>query len=464
MIELKASEIAEIVGGRLVGGDVLVTGAPAFNSNDVTVGSIFLAFQGEKLDGHNFIDEAFARGAVLALVTNESKKRCIVVNDVTLALSKLAQQVRKNLPNLTVVGITGSQGKTTAKDLLFNILKTTGNTVASTGNFNNEIGAPITLLRCDSRTKFCILEMGARHLGDIANLALITSPDVGVVLKVGSAHLGEFGSPAAIAQAKSEMISSLDPSGIAILGLYDAFTPEMKSLHNGKVLTFGETTGAVIRATDIDIREGRPHFDLITPSGRAAVGLRVIGAHQVANALAAAAVATALDISIDVIASGLSTAELKSPWRMQVVDLENLLLINDSYNASPESMAAALQTLTLFAQEQGGQSWAFIGKMNELGASSSSMHAATGTLASELGIDHLVCIAADDFAAAIGPSSQTQVHLFAKKEDALKVLTEVCAGDVILVKASRSEKFEEIALAIEDYWRTKTNNESEGAN
>jgi UDP-N-acetylmuramoyl-tripeptide--D-alanyl-D-alanine ligase len=448
MINLRASEIAKIVGGELVGDDVAVTSAPVFDSKAAKPGSIFLALKGEKADGHSYIESAFANGAVLAFVTVASTNRCIVVPDVMSALNLLAAHVREVLKDLTVIALTGSQGKTTTKDLLQHILESVGKTVAPVGNFNNELGTPITLLQCDENTKFCILEMGARHVGDIATLCKMAKPNIGMVLRVGTAHIGEFGSAEAVATAKSEMISSLEDSAIAILGQYDDFTKEMSSLHNGKLLTFGETTSADVRATDIEIREGRPHFDLVTPAGRAAVGLRIVGIHQVANALAAAAVASALGASIDLIAGALSTAEVNSKWRMQIDEFNGFVLINDAYNSSPESAEAALRTLVLFAQERGGQSWAFLGKMHELGASSRERHAGIGTLALELGIDHLICISSPEYAEAVEPNSAMSVHLFDNKEDALSLVDQMRSGDVILVKASRAEAFEVLAKEI----------------
>jgi UDP-N-acetylmuramoyl-tripeptide--D-alanyl-D-alanine ligase len=455
MIELKASEIAKIIDGQLIGSDITVTAAPVFNSNQATEGSIFLALVGEKTDGHNYISDAFARGCVLALVTKEVPERCIVVKDVLAALNSLASYVRQALPELKVIALTGSQGKTTTKDLLRHILETVAPTVAPAGNFNNELGAPITLLQCDQKTKFCILEMGARHLGDIAALCKMATPDIGVVLRVGTAHVGEFGSEELVAKAKSEMISSLSSSAVAVLGKYDPYTPAMSALHSGVTMTFGETTSADVRATDIEIREGRPHFDLVTPAGRASVALRIVGIHQVSNALAAAAIATNLNISIDLIAGALSTAELHSKWRMEISELDGLVLINDSYNASPESTEAALRTLVLFAQERGGQSWAFLGKMHELGASSLQHHSRLGTLASELGIDHLVCVASPEYAAQVNVSSAITVHLFDSKELAAELVSQMRQGDVVLVKASRAEKFEEVAESITQKWNSR---------
>jgi UDP-N-acetylmuramoyl-tripeptide--D-alanyl-D-alanine ligase len=459
MIPLQASAIAAIVGGTFHGQDLLVTEPPVLNSADAVPGSLFLAFKGENVDGHDFAADAFSHGAVVALVSKAIAGNYIIVDDVTRALGALAHHVRKELKNLSVVGITGSQGKTTTKELLASVLSQVAETVAPSGNYNNDLGAPISLLRCTEKTKFCIVEMGARHLGDIAKLVAIAEPDIGVVLKVGSAHLGEFGSVEKIAQTKSEMISSLRDSAVAILGNYDAYTPKMAELHKGKIVLFGEESKCSIRATDIEFREGRAHFDLVTPEGRSAVALRIVGLHQVANALAVAAIATELGLTLDQIAGGLSTAESNARWRMEIIELPQLLLINDSYNASPEAMSAALSTLALFAQERGGESWAFLGKMHELGESSQSDHAAIGTLAQELGIDHLVCVGAPEFAATMDKNGPTSIHLCSDKAEALVIAENVNQGDVLLIKASRSEKLEELADAISKQWRNGVSEE-----
>lgn len=456
MITLTAGEIALLVGGELhCDKDLLVSKAPIFDSRLATPGCIFLALKGDSHDGHDFAADAYRAGAMFSLTTHRIDGPCIVVKDVLEALSILATFVRKRLTNLTVIGITGSQGKTSTKDLLAHMLQVAGPTVAPGGSFNNDLGLPITLLECDERTKFCILEMGARHKGDIARLCQIARPNIGVVLTVGSAHLGEFGSVEAIAETKSELIQSLDESGTAILGSYDKYTPKMAELHNGRTILFGDSQS--IRAADIEIREGRPHFDLVTPQGRDAVGMRMIGAHHIANALAVAAVGTALDLPIELIASSLSTAESASKWRMELHELFGLLIINDAYNANPESMAAALRSLVLFAQERGGQSWAFLGKMHELGESSPAAHAAIGTLAQEIGIDHLVAIGAPEYG---NPTGEMLTHHYPSIDEALAISDYFSAGDVILVKASRSEGFEVLAEKLEGIWLDKSGVES----
>jgi UDP-N-acetylmuramoyl-tripeptide--D-alanyl-D-alanine ligase len=251
MITLRASAIAEIVDGTLVGDDVEISAPGAINSSLVEQDGIFFALVGEKADGHQYVSDAFSRGAILAITSKPVKERHILVADVSLALTSLARYVRSELTDLKVVGITGSQGKTTTKDLLRHLLSLHGKTVAPTGNYNNELGVPLTILQCDRSTRFAIIEMGARHSGDIAHLASIARPDIAVVLRVGMAHIGEFGSIETIAATKSELISSLAPTGIAILGQYDPYTRAMASLHSGRKITFGVGAEIDVRATEI---------------------------------------------------------------------------------------------------------------------------------------------------------------------------------------------------------------------
>jgi UDP-N-acetylmuramoyl-tripeptide--D-alanyl-D-alanine ligase len=459
MIAMKASEIARIIGGELHGSDAEVTERAFLSSNQCTKGSIFLAIQGESVDGHDFVADAFLHGAAIAITSKVVPEPCIVVPDVTVAIGALAAHLRSELKGLTVIGITGSQGKTTTKELLSAILSSVAPTISPQGNNNNELGVPITLLQCNAETKYCIVEMGARHQGDIAALAAIAKPEIGVVLKVAAAHLGEFGSLEIIAKTKSEMISSLSPDGIAILGQYDPMTSAMASLHAGKTITFGENPHSQIRATDIEIREGRPHFELVTPEGRSTVTLRQYGTHQIANALAAAAVAYALGLNVDQIAGALSTAEVNARWRMEVRTLDDLVIINDAYNASPDSMAAALHTLAHLSQERGGESWAFLGNMRELGESSTQAHAEIGTLASSLGVDHLVTVGAPDYAIGVADSAQMALHICRDKDEALTYIQYLNRGDVVLCKASRSDGLEEIAEKIESSWQIKLRDE-----
>ena len=454
MITLTAGEIALLVGGEaFCDKDLLVSKAPVFDSRLATPGCFFLALKGENADGHEFAAEAYRNGSMFSLTSQRIDGPCIVVKDVLEALSILAAFVRKRLDKLIVIGITGSQGKTSAKDLLTHMLGAVGPTVAPAGSFNNDLGLPITLLQCDDRTRFCILEMGARHMGDIARLCQIAKPNIGVVLTVGTAHIGEFGSREIIAKTKGELIESLGKDGVAILGTYDEFTPKMASLHQGEVILFGESADIQVRAADVEMREGRPHFDLVTPAGRDAVGMRAVGAHQVSNALAVAAVGTALSLPLELIASSLSTAEISSKWRMELHESADLLIINDAYNANPESMSAAMRALVLFAQERGGSAWAFVGKMNELGQTQAPQSAAIGALAVELGIDHLVEINAPEYGEPVGAMV---IHQRPTIESALDLVEYFAPGDVVLVKASRSQGFEVLAESLERAWKEKS--------
>ena len=454
MITLTAGEIALLVGGEVFcDKDLLVSKAPVFDSRLATPGCFFLALKGENADGHEFAADAYRNGSMFSLTSQRIDGPCIVVKDVLEALSILAAFVRKRLDKLIVIGITGSQGKTSTKDLLTHMLGAVGPTVAPAGSFNNDLGLPITLLECDDRTRFCILEMGARHMGDIARLCEIAKPNIGVVLTVGTAHIGEFGSREIIAKTKGELIESLGKDGVAILGTYDEFTPKMASLHQGEVILFGESADYEVRAADIEMREGRPHFDLVTPAGRDAVGMRAVGAHQVSNALAVAAVGTALSLPLELIASSLSTAEISSKWRMELHESADLLIINDAYNANPESMSAAMRALVLFAQERGGSAWAFVGKMNELGQTQAPQSAAVGALAVELGIDHLVEIDAPEYGEPVGAMV---IHQRPTIESALDLVEYFAPGDVVLVKASRSQGFEVLAESLERAWKEKS--------
>ena len=455
MIPLSIAKLAEITQGKInnvANPDEIIEQMPEIDSRKIDANHFFVALVGEHLDGHDYVDSAIAAGAKLAFVSRAVNAPSILVDDVTQALAEIATYVRGQLSGLKVIAITGSQGKTTTKDLAAHILQSAGETVANVGSLNNDLGVPLTLLRCKTSTRFCIVEMGARHRGDIARLMKIAQPNIGVALVVGTAHVGEFGSQAEIAKAKSEIITGLDSGATAILGTYDEFTPHMADGLNLKVLVFGEGSGCDVRAADQEFREGRAHFDLVTPQGRAAVGLQLLGMHQIAYALAAATIALSLDVPLETIAAALSTAQPASKWRMALIEESGLLLINDSYNANPESMAAALRTLALLAQERGGESWAILGKMQELGASSTALHKQIGKLASDIGIDHLVSVGTQEYLLAEEDQALVE-HYFDKNEKALEIVQHLSQGDVVLVKASRSEGFEKLASAIIESWR-----------
>lgn len=458
MIEMTLGQIAKVVGGRVINSlDSRVTSAvPVIDSRMAKEGTFFVAFDGNNNDGHEFINNAILNGAEFALVSKETQHPAILVSNVLESLTALAIHVRNQLTSLTVIGVTGSQGKTTTKDLLKHILSTQGEVVAPEASLNNEIGVPLLLLKCDLNSKYCVVEMGARHQGDIAYLANIAKPSIGLVLCVGKAHLGEFGSREVISATKSELIQSLPKNGFAILGSYDELTPHMADNLEINRVIFGEKSSCQVRAADIEVREGRAHFDLVTRDGRAPVSLQLLGLHQISNALGAAAVSTVLGVPLEVIAAALSTAEVSSKWRMEIIEKDDLLLINDSYNANPESMAAALRTLALIAQERGGLSWAFLGKMHELGASSTAEHQEIGRLVTEIGIDHLVSVGTEDYLSGITQDElaegETQLHYFSTRDEALSMVENFTKGDVVLVKASRAEELNLLTDSLLNLW------------
>ena len=461
MIALTVAEIAQIIGAHIVELDPgeVITEYPEIDSRQVVQGTFFIALPGERVDGNTYAPQAIQNGARFAITTVNLGIPSLVVENVTAALTTLAVEVRNRLKQCTFIGITGSHGKTTTKDLLGHILPILGECVVPSGSFNNEIGVPLTILRVTELTRFCVVEMGARHIGDITSLCHIAKPHIGVVLVVGSAHLGEFGSREAIAHAKAELIDALPEHGIAILGSYDSFTPHMGEASTRKRVIFGEKSTCNVRAADLEFREGLAHFDLVSDLGRAPVALRLLGAHQVSNALAAAATALELGVPIESVAAALSTAEPRSKWRMELHDEGELLIINDSYNANPESMQAALRTLVLLTQDRGGASWAILGKMQELGASEREEHLRIGRLASELGVDHLVAVGTDLYLEGLhlnrADGDEMLVHYFLTQEEALEMLDHVREGDVLLVKASRAEHLDELSEKLIANWQVR---------
>ena len=451
MIKLSAQDFASVVSGSLhdISPSQILDQDPIINSKDASAKNFFVAFKGEKFDGHDFVSEALISGAKFSLVSKSVSGPHVLVSDVGQALIDLARFVRTQLPNMKVIGITGSQGKTTTKEFLYSVLQNEGTTVATAGNFNTDIGVPLTLLRSTEATKFCILEMGARHVGDIAKLTELANPNVGVVLVVGTAHLGEFGSVEAIAKTKSELIKALSPKMTAVLGTYDQFTPKMADSLDLNTVLFGD--GQIVRAADVELHGGFAHFDLVTPAGRNSVALQVIGEHQIPNALAAAAAAFSLGVKNESIAIGLTTALLSSKWRMQIETINGIQIIHDYYNANPESMKAALKTLVMLSQESGGASWAILGKMHELGSKESSGHLEVAEFASQLGVDHLVSVAPAVYQESNNQSSDENmlIHNCSSAAAVLELVNNISTGDVILLKASRSEKFEDLAELIQ---------------
>jgi len=478
MIPLSIAEIAEIVGGRLSDIDpaeaaaTYVTGTVEFDSRALTRGGLFLALPGAVSDGHDFATDAVAAGAVAVLAARPVGTPAIVVPPVAAsdarasvlehdadgsgaavlgALARLAAAVAARLVGggLRIVGITGSSGKTSTKDLIAAVLRPLGEVVAPPGSFNNELGLPWTVLRASEQTDYLVLEMSARHLGNIAALARIAPPSIAVVLNVGTAHLGEFGSREIIAMTKGELVEAVPASGVAILNADDALVTAMAARTSARVVTVGRSPAADVRAEDVDLDElARPRFTLVTAAGRTPVRLAVHGEHQVGNALSAAAVALECGATPDQVAGALAAAAPASPHRMAVrTRPDGVTVINDAYNANPESMRTGLKALAVMSRQPGGRrrSWAVLGEMGELGEESIAEHDRIGRLAVRLDISRLVIVGTGRSVnamhqGAIMEGSWGSESVMVSDPDAALalLLSELTPGDVVLVKASNA--------------------------
>lgn len=452
MIPSTLGAVATAVDGVLDGGadpDLLVDGAVEFDSRRIAAGGLFVALPGERVDGHDFVGAARDAGAVAALVSRPvTELPSVVVPDPRAALGRLARAVVDRLPELAVVGITGSSGKTSTKDLLAHVLSAAGQTVAPPGSYNNEIGHPWTALRADAETRFLVLECSARGPGHIAALCEIAPPRIGVVLNVGTAHLGEFGSRAAIAASKGELVQALPADGRAVLNADDPAVAAMAGRSAAPVTWFGRGGQAGVRSEEVRLDEaGRPGFLLVTPAGEQKVGLGLYGEHHVANALAVTAVALELGLDLALVAERLESARPASRWRMEVTDrVDGVRIVNDAYNANPESMAAALRTLAAMAS--GRRSWAVLGEMGELGPDAAAAHAEVAALVGRLGVGRLIGVGR---AASLYAAGHAALEPVADVEGAVDLLrAELRSGDVVLVKASRAVGLERIAAALLD--------------
>jgi UDP-N-acetylmuramoyl-tripeptide--D-alanyl-D-alanine ligase len=448
VIRLSLAEVASAVDGRLVGADpqAAVTGTVEFDSRRAGPGALFVAFPGAKVDGHDFASAAVAAGAVAVLGTRPvDGVPMIIVADALTAMGRLARAVRDRLPALTVVGITGSSGKTTTKDLTAQLLPAVfqgAEVVAPPGSFNNELGLPHTVLQADERTRFLVLEMGSRGPGHIRYLCGIARPDVGVVVNVGVAHIGEFGSVDGIAVAKGELVEALPAGGFAVLNADDERVRAMAGRTAARVVLAGEAADAAVRATDVTLDErGRPAYRLTGPGGQADVRLAVAGRHQVGNSLLAAAVAVSLGAAVPDVAAALGDLRLVSGRRMDVFDrADGVMVVDDSYNANPASTAVALRALT--AMGRGRRTVAVLGYLAELGDHERAGHEEVGRLAAELGVDLLVVVgepAAPICAGAAAVASWGGKSVLVTDQPAAVALLrdELRPGDVVLVKGSR---------------------------
>jgi UDP-N-acetylmuramoyl-tripeptide--D-alanyl-D-alanine ligase len=487
MIPLSIARIAEIVGGELadIGPDEAaqrqVTGTVEFDSRAVTAGGLFLALPGARSDGHDFAAAAVAAGAVAVLAARPVGVPAIVVPPasaadanagvlehdtdgsgaaVLAALAKLASAVAAELVEggLRIIGITGSSGKTSTKDLIAAVLRPLGAVVAPPGSFNNELGHPWTVLRATTDTDFLVLEMSARHPGNIAALAAIARPSIAAVLNVGTAHLGEFGSREIIAETKSELVQALPESGVAVLNADDSFVAAMDAKTVARVVRVGRTEGVDLRAQDVELDElARARFTLGTATESVPVALAVHGEHQVSNALSAAAIALECGADLTQIADALAGAGPASRHRMEVhTRADGVTVVNDAYNANPDSVRAGLQALAVMARSQSRRrSWAVLGEMGELGEDSITEHDRVGRLAVRLDISRLVVVgtgrpmSAMHHGAVMEGSWGSESVMVPDADAALELLrAELAPGDVVLVKASNAAGLGALAEAL----------------
>jgi len=456
VIPLSLSEVAQVTGAQpddVPDPGALVTGPVVIDSREAGPGSLFAALPGTRTDGHEFAAAAVAAGAVAVLASRPVGCPALVVPDVQAALGQLARAVVDRASDLTVIGITGSAGKTTTKDLTAQLVETLGPTVAPRDSFNNEIGHPLTVLRITGQTRFLVSELAARGPGHITELCQIAPPRLGAVLGVGHAHAGEFGGLDAIAQAKGELVAALPADGVAVLNADDHRVAAMAARTRARVVTFGRSQGAEVRAESVRMDEaGRAGFLLVTPAGSAPVQLRLHGEHHVTNALAAAALAGQLGMPVAATTAGLSAAAARSRWRMEVTRLaDGVTVVNDAYNANPDSVRAAIAALT--SMTRGRRAFAVLGQMTELGDDADRLHAEIGADAAAAGLAGLIVVG--DEAAPILAGARTVSGWRGYLEHVPDAAAAVGAlkgrlhdGDVVLVKASHSIHLERVALAL----------------
>ncbi len=458
MIDLTLAELAQALGGTLLlpdgvrdgdmGVDTVVSGTVETDSRLVGPGSVFFALPGEETDGHLFASAAVDAGAALVVAERDVAVAVpqLIVPDGVAALADMARLVVQRVRHagaLRVIAITGSNGKTTTKNLLRAVLEAEGPTVAPPGSFNNHVGAPISMLRVDDGSEYLVVEMGASHEGEIARLVAIATPDIAVVLKVGLAHAGEFGGIEAIQRAKSEIVRELPATSIAVLNRDDSRVAAMAEQTAARIVWFGQGADAAVRAEDIVATASGTAFTLVADGVRLPVQLRILGEHHVSNALAALAVARELAIPLDRAISAIESVPRAERWRMEVLDRgDGVTIINDAYNASPDSTAAAMKTLAQIITP-GQRSVAVLGEMAELGEFAQEEHDRLGRLAVRLNIGKLVVVGERarhiHLAAGLEGSWDGESVLVPDVDAAYDLLREeLRPGDVVLVKSSKS--------------------------
>ena len=463
MIAMTLPQIADVVGGTAVHDNGATVHGPAFLDSRVAERQgLFVAIVGERVDGHDYAAVALSGGAAGVLSSRDTGLPGVVVEDPVAALAALARHslaVLRATSDVRVVALTGSQGKTSTKDVLAQVLAAAGTTVATYGSFNNELGLPLTVLRADRLTQYLVLEMGARHVGDLTASCEVAPPLVSLVLNVGKAHMGEFGSQEAIAQAKGEIVEALPPAdegGVAVLNADDPLVSAMASRTSARVTRFGSSRDADVRFDDVRLDDlGRATYDLVVGDERRTVSLGLIGEHHATNTAAVAATALALDVPLDLVVKALGTVTAASPARMELLErADGVTVLNDAFNANPDSMRAALKTLAAIGRGRpNARTVAVLGEMLELGASSREEHDALGRLVVRLDIHQLLVVGEGAKPIHLGAcleGSWGGESVFVPDPDAaLAWLREHLApGDVVLFKSSKAAQVRRVADAV----------------
>lgn len=443
MTGMQLSEAAAMINAEHIGDDAFFSSVST-DTRSLSNNDLFIAICGEKYDGHDYISQAKDNGAVAAMVSRRLQDilPMLLVPDTRLGLGQLAS-VWRDQRELSLVAITGSNGKTTVKEMLASILSQQGKVLATKGNLNNDIGMPLTLLEMQDQHQFAVIEMGANHQGEINYLSGLAKPDVALITNAGAAHLEGFGSIEGVAQAKGEIFSGLGLNGIAVINADDAFADYWKDLVSEyRVLTFGTDKKADLQA-DWKVVNGRTEVRIVTPMGEIKVQLQLPGRHNVMNALAAATVAYALDVDNEKIRTGLERTQTVK-GRLQLRESANgMNVLDDTYNANPSSLKAALDVLSSFS----GRKWLILGDMAELGESSEDLHRQAGVQALESGVERLYLTGRYSKVAAESFGAGAQFI-----EDRSQLAETVCADwnnkkgnrGVVLVKGSRSMHMEEV--------------------
>lgn len=437
------SWFAQAMGAQLLGEDREVLRVTT-DSRGVRPGDLFVALRGERFDGHEFGGGAAREGAVGVVCERrlDIPTAQLLVQDTLAALQAAAKAWRARFTH-PVVAVTGSNGKTTTKQLLAAVFESRGAVLATRGNLNNHIGLPLTLLELREAHRTAVIEMGANHLGEIAQLTALTQPDVGVITQAGDAHLEGFGSREGVAHGKGELFVGMGDQGIAAINADDAYAALWRGLARGRQISFGIEHDADVRATRIEPGAHGSRFVLAVPGGEAMVKLPLPGRHNVMNALAAAACGTALGLDAAVIADGLARVETAQGRVVWKVTPQGARLIDDSYNANPTSMQAGLELLA----QQASPRWAVLGGMAELGDASPALHEACGARARALGIERLIVLGTAGEHYARGYGHQTERYQDA--DELVRALqNDIAKGITVLVKGSRSARMERIVAAL----------------